>query len=122
MAVRSRLVGLPRFLTTLRSAQRGVADQSEPMLQSAELLARTISRIAPRRSGRLQGSPEPDSTPDTGTVMLPLEYTSYVNYGVPSHNMLPTRFVERARDIVTPAVTRRLQDGLQKVLDRVRGA
>lgn len=54
--------------------------------------------------------------------MLPLVYTGVQNYGWPAHNIEGKRFVERARDVVQERIVRRLDDGLQKVLDRVRGA
>jgi hypothetical protein len=122
MAVRFRLVGLPRFLATLGAAKRDLQNQSETMLEAAELLGRTISTTAPRRTGRLASSPEPDSDQSGGDVLLPLEYSSYVNYGVPSRHMLASRFVERARDIAQAAIGRRISAGLQRALDRVKGA
>jgi hypothetical protein len=54
--------------------------------------------------------------------MLPLVYTGVQNYGWPAHGIEGKRFVERARDIVQVRIVRRLDDGIQKVLDRVRGA
>jgi hypothetical protein len=54
--------------------------------------------------------------------MLPKRYTGVQNYGWVKHNIKALRFVERARTVVQAEVTRRLDTGIQKVLDRVRGA
>jgi hypothetical protein len=88
----------------------------------AQLAAREISRQSPRLTGALSRSPQPSGGPGEGTVMLPKEYTGTINYGYPARGIEGRRFVERARDIVRVQITRRLDDGLQKVLNRVKGA
>jgi hypothetical protein len=54
--------------------------------------------------------------------MLPLRYSGVQNYGWLRHGIAALRFVEKARSIVQAEVARRLDTGVQKVLDRVRGA
>lgn len=88
----------------------------------ARITAAEISRQAPRRTGALARSPESSGGPNHGHVMLPLRYTGVQNYGWPAHGIEGKRFVERARTVVQRQVTQRLATGIQKVLDRVRGA
>lgn len=88
----------------------------------AQIAAREISRQAPRDTGALASSPEPSGGAGEGQVLLPLVYSGVQNYGWPAHNIEGQRFVERARDIAQRRITQRLTDGLQRVLDRVRGA
>lgn len=54
--------------------------------------------------------------------MLPLVYSGVQNYGWLRHGIAALRFLERARDLVQVRIVRRLDDGAQKVLNRVRGA
>ena len=54
--------------------------------------------------------------------MLPLVYSGVQNYGWPARGIKARRFVEKARDNAQRKITQRLTDGLQRVLDRVRGA
>lgn len=119
MAARTR--GWGRFRSDIRRAgdELGMPDVYPEV---AQLAATEIGRQAPRRTGALAQSPQPSGGPGEGTVMLPLVYTGVQNYGWPAHNIKGKRFVERARDLVQERITRRLDDGLQKVLDRVRGA
>lgn len=55
-------------------------------------------------------------------MLLPLEYSVYPNYGAPKLHQLPQYFVERAVRVAEAPVVRRISNGLQKALDRVKGA
>lgn len=88
----------------------------------AQLAATEISRQAPRLTGALAGSVEPSGGAGAGEVMLPKVYAGVQNYGWPAHHIKALRFVERARELVQVRIAARLDDGLQKVLNRVRGA
>lgn len=54
--------------------------------------------------------------------MLPKVYAGVQNYGWLKHGIRALRYVEKARTIVQAEIARRLDTGVQKVLDRVRGA
>lgn len=119
MTVRRR--GFDRFRADLRRAGDDL-DMPDVYPEVAQLVAAEISRQAPRATGALAGSPEPSGGAGLGRVRMPLRYTGVQNYGWLAHGIKALRFVERARDIVEQRVARRLDDGVQKVLNRVRGA
>lgn len=88
----------------------------------AGIAAEEISNQAPRLTGALASSPEPGGSANQGHVLLPLVYSGVQNYGWPARGIKARRFVEKARDNAQRKITQRLTDGLQRVLDRVRGA
>lgn len=117
----SRTRGFDRFRSDLRRAQREL-DMPEVYPDIAQLAAQEISRQSPRLTGALASSPEPSGGPGRAEVMLPKVYSGVQNYGWVQHGIRALRYVEKARAIVQAEVTRRLDTGIQKVLDRVRGA
>lgn len=88
----------------------------------AALAQQEIARQSPRRTGALIDSYESSGGAGRGQVMLPKRYAGVQNYGWVQHGIAALRFVEKARAIVQAEIARRLDTGVQKVLNRVRGA
>jgi hypothetical protein len=122
-----RVIGLPRFLRTLRQAGVEIEDQREAMTRVAAMVATGISSAAPRRAGRLSASVRGSKSKGrasvrVGTTARTRLYVGPIHYGWPGHGIEPNPFAERTLQRLEPTIAAELERQLQAALDKVKGA
>lgn len=122
-----RVIGLPRFLRTLRAAGVEIEDQKAAMTAVASTVAVAISAAAPKRSGRLSSSVRGSKSKGrasvrVGTTARTKLYVGPIHYGWPGHGIEPNPFAERTLQRLEPTIAAVLERELQAALDKVKGA
>ena len=129
-----RVVGLSTLTRTMREAEVDVEDLKDVNEAIARLAALAIRSEAPSRSGRLASSVRGNRAKGKAAVRLGgarIPYAGPVHWGWPTRPSHPTarggpipanEFGVRAMDRFTPTAQTMYLDGIEKILDSVRGA
>lgn len=122
-----RVVGLPRFLRTLRAAGVEIEDQKAAMTAVAAMVATSISAAAPRRSGRLSGATRGSKSKGRASVRIGTTartrlYVGPIHYGWAGHGIEANPYAERTLQRLEPTIAAMLERELQAALNKVTGA
>ncbi len=120
-----RVVGGARLVRTMRAAEIDLDELKEVTIAAGALAAAAIRPLVPVRTGRLLGSLRSSkaarkSTVSVGRASLP--YAGPVHWGWKAHGIEPSLFGPRGLEAAEPAIHELYVDGIEKILEQVKGA
>ena len=129
-----RVIGLSRLTRTMREAEVSIEDLKDVNESIARLASLAIQAEAPSRSGRLRSSVRGNRAKGKAAVRVGgarIPYAGPIHWGWPSRPSHPTarggpippnEFGLRAFDRFEPQAQRMYLEGIEKILNSVRGA
>lgn len=120
-----RVEGVSRLVRTMRAAEVDVDELKEVTAAAGVLAAASIRPLVPVLTGRLVGSLRPNRAARKSTVAVgraSLPYGPPVHWGWPAHGIEPHEFGPEGLKRAEPAITRLYLEGIEQILDRVKGA
>lgn len=123
--------GLNRLVRTLREAEREfdikgtyTGPIAEVMKEAGDMAAAAIRAEAPKRSGRLARSVRAGRAVGRARVSVgrkSVPYAGPIHWGWPEHNIEANKFGTRGLQAVDGQVAEKFEQGMKRVLAKVRG-
>lgn len=122
MASSVQVIGDEQLAATLHAAARDIEDLADAQARISQLVTSQAAVMAPRRTGALAGSLQPDPQPHEAAVASSLAYAGVIHYGWPRHNIAARPFADRAVQAMESQVVNLYLQDVQSALNRVKGA
>lgn len=121
-----RVEGFAKLSKTLRQAEHDLDDLKDVNQRVSEIARDAIADEVPvGPTGRLRRSVRGNRAKSRATVTVGYASVPYgppIHWGWPKRNIEPNKFGERGLEAAEPEIVRAYMDGIQEILDDVRGA
>lgn len=120
-----KVVGVARLVSTMRAAEVDLDELKGVTAAAGVIAAEHIRPLVPVRTGRLLATIRSSkavrrATVSAGRAALP--YGPPVHWGWPEHHIEPHPFGPEGLEAAEPKITELYLQGIEKILDRVKGA
>lgn len=125
MAAAVRVQGVSRLVRTMRAAEVDVDELKDVTAAAGVLAAAAIRPLVPVKTGRLVGSIRSNKAARRATVSAgraALPYGPPVHWGWPAHNIEPHEFGPEGLQRAEPAITELYLEGIERILEKIKGA
>lgn len=116
-----RVQGLNAVVRSLHGFGLDLEDQKDVFAGIAAEGAALVSRLAPKRSGRLAADARGNRAKSKATVTVgraSVPYAGPINYGWPARHIAPSGFMQRASDQMSPRAVSELETAINRKIRR----